>query len=100
LARSGEIAWPIRVYFGNPRAQNPGYDFEKTVSANMEPPPLRLEIAAGEPQRNPIYQAPPVAWSEQHPWLVYVVLGIASAVLLGIMGLLGKQALTRAPQSA
>ncbi len=95
FARSGEITWPVKVYFGNPKAQNPAYDFEKTVSPNVEPPPIRLEIAAGEPARNPTYQAPPVPWSEQHPWLVYVVLGIASAVLLCIMGVLGKQALTR-----
>jgi hypothetical protein len=98
FARSSVIAWPVKLYFGNPKAQNPAYDFEKTVSPNVEPAPIRLEIAASEPVRNPTYQAPPVPWSEQHPWLVYVVLGIASAVLLGIMGMLGKQALMRTPQ--
>ena len=34
-------------------------------------------------------------WSERHPWLVYVVLGIASVVLFALMALLAKQALAR-----
>jgi hypothetical protein len=92
FAKSAEIEWPVRVYFGNPAAQEPAYDFRKTVSPRAEA--VRLEVGS-DPQRNPVYQAPPVPWSERHPWLVYVVLGIASVVLFAIMALLAKQALAR-----
>ena len=95
FAKSEEIEWPVRVYFGNPGAQDPAYDFRKTVSPRVEPAPVRLEVGGGEPLRNSVYQAPPVPWSERHPWLVYVVLGIASVVLFALMALLAKQALAR-----
>jgi hypothetical protein len=93
--KSAEIQWPVKVYFGNPAAINPNYDFGKTLPNDLDPAPVRLHIAPGEAQRNPDYQAPPVPWSEQHPWLVYAVLGFASVVLLAIMGMLGKQAMAR-----
>jgi hypothetical protein len=94
FARSPGIAWPVRVYFGNPAAEEPRYDFRTTVTPSQVHP-YRLEISSAEVVQNPKYTPPAVAFSEQYPWLVYGVLGVASVVLLGIMGLLAKQALTR-----
>jgi hypothetical protein len=94
FARSAEIEWPVKVYCGNPAAQDPAYDFKTTV-APTRVTAFRLEISPGAGTLNPIYTPPPVAWSEQHPWLVYVVLGIASVVLFALMALLAKQALAR-----
>jgi hypothetical protein len=94
FARSADIAWPVRVCFGNPTAEEPRYDFRTTVTP-AQVNPFRLEIGYAEAMQNPNYTPPPVAFSERFPWLVYLVLGIASLVLFGIMGMLGKQALTR-----
>ena len=44
---------------------------------------------------NPIYQPVPKPWTERWPWLVYVVLSVASLILLGILGVLARAAIAR-----
>jgi hypothetical protein len=94
LATPEESAWPIRLYFGNPEAQAPHYDFEKTLPAQLEPAPTRAELAEGA-QANPDYVPPPKPLTERYPWLVYVVLSLASVVLVGLLGLLGREWIRR-----
>jgi hypothetical protein len=93
FAPPAELTPPMRLYFGNPDAAAPHYDFAETLPAVLEPPPLRGSL--NELTRNPEYQPPPRPWSERWPWLVYVVLSAASLALLGILGLLGREAIAR-----
>jgi hypothetical protein len=91
-----DLAGPLRLYFGNPQAQAPNYDFAASLPLTLDPPPAPLS-ADGAVQQNPDYRPTPKPWAERHPWLVYVVLGAASAVLLGVLGALARQALNRMP---
>jgi hypothetical protein len=84
---------PLRLYFGNPDAAPPHYDFAATLPEKLDPPPLRAEL--GEPQNNPDYRPPPRPLTERWPWLVYVVLGAASVVLLAVLAALAREAVAR-----
>ena len=86
-------ATPLRLYFGNPHAEAPHYDFAATLPARPEPPPAR--VTPGEVQRNPSYKAPPLALAERYPWLVDLALGGASLVLLLILATLATAAIRR-----
>jgi hypothetical protein len=71
----------MRLYYGNPRALAPRYD----LAARL-PVQVALERATLGPQHeNPLYRPEPKPFSERSPWLVYVVLGAAGAVLAGIL---------------
>ena len=50
---------------------------------------------AGGSMPNPTYRPPPLPWTERRPGLVYAVLGLASAALLVILGLLARDAVRR-----
>ena len=63
--------------------------------AALDPAPVRIPWAGAGKQDNPIYQPTPKPWTERWPWLVYMVLGVASVVLLGILIVLGRQAMAR-----
>ncbi len=93
---TAELTAPLRLYFGDPRAQQPQYDFAALLPARLEPPPQRVIL--GPLEANPTYQAPPKPLSERWPWLVYAVLGAASAVLLAILAALGRSAIARHDQ--
>ncbi len=93
IFRPADAQGPPRLYFGNPNAPAPGYDFARTLPAAIEPAPA--ETTLGARQANPDYRPPPKPWTERYPWAVYVVLGVASAVLLGLLGLLGREAIAR-----
>jgi hypothetical protein len=85
-----DLAQPLRLYFGNPNAGAPHYDFAATLPATFNPAPERGSLEGLT--RNPDYRPPPKPWTERWPWLVYVVLGSAAAVLLGVLGALGREA--------
>jgi hypothetical protein len=93
FAPTAELAAPLFLYFGNPAATAPHYDFAATLPAVLEPPPLRGSLT--ELRKYHDYQPPPRPWSERWPWLVYVVLSAASLALLGILTLLGREAIAR-----
>jgi hypothetical protein len=93
LANGPDLSPPLRLYFGNPNAEPPGYDFAANLPAVLEPPPARGTFGSIEP--NPNYQPAPKPWTERWPWLVYVVLGAASLVLLGILAALAREAISR-----
>ena len=92
LARRN-IAWPLRLYVGNPRAAEPHYDFAAGLAEVLSPAPNRAAI--GPPTANPTYRPEPKPWTDRWPWAIYVVLGTASLVLLALLGLLAREAVSR-----
>jgi hypothetical protein len=87
------VPGPLKLYFGNPTAQAPHYDFAEGLPEKLASVPVRTSL--GALTKNPEYRPPPKPWTERWPWLVYVVLGAASLVLLGILGVLGREAVNR-----
>jgi hypothetical protein len=69
----------LRLYYGNPDAQPPYYDFARNLPEQLSPKPARTTL--GPRQANPTYVPKPLPLTERWPWLVYVVLGSASLVL-------------------
>jgi len=70
-----------RLLFGNTRASTPVYDMARltdTVELDAASP-----ASIGVTAANPAYrdQAP---WSERHPWVLWVALGLAVVVLGGL----------------
>jgi hypothetical protein len=92
FAREG-VTEPVRLYTGNPRAEAPRYDFAENLPAVLTPAPQRAEIGHREP--NPDYQPEPKPWTERWPGLVYVVLGVSGAVLLAILVVLARKAMSK-----
>lgn len=82
FARSAELRGPLRLYFGNPQAEKPSYDFDRNLELPLQPAPTRLR--PGDRQENPAYQPEPLPLTERLPWLIYVLLGVA----VGTLGLL------------
>jgi len=95
FAATNDLAGPLRLYVGKPEAETPRYDFAAALPGNLVPPPLRLDVDKEAVRKNPTYRPPPLPWTERYPWLVYVVLSVASLALLGIMIPLSRQALAR-----
>ncbi|HTM54881.1 MAG TPA: DUF3999 family protein [Pirellulales bacterium] len=82
---------PLRLYYGNPQATSPHYDLERNLPLNIDPAPQRL--TPGEPRDNPDYEPAPLPLTERWPWLVYVVLGVASLSLALVIGSVGRAAI-------
>ena len=74
---------PLKLYFGNPNADEPHYDFEKELSAKLKAPVI--PAAVGSFVANPNYSPPPLPFTERLPWLIYLVLTISSVVLALIL---------------
>lgn len=71
-------AGDVQLYYGNPDARAPVYDFA-AILRRQAPLPETTPLV-GEWRRNPDYRSPaePVKpWSERHPALLYGVLGVA-----------------------
>jgi hypothetical protein len=88
-----DVALPLRLYVGNPRAAAPHYDFSADLPEVLNPAPVRAPI--GPQVANPSYRPEPKPWTERWPWVIYVVLGTASLVLLILLGLLAREAVSR-----
>ena len=69
----------LRLFYGNPAAAAPHYDFARNLPTRLEPAPPQLSL--GTRQENPTYQPQPLPWTERWPALIYVLLGLAIAVL-------------------
>ncbi|MBM4072482.1 MAG: DUF3999 domain-containing protein [Planctomycetes bacterium] len=82
---------PLRLYYGNPSAGAPNYDFQNRLPADIKPPPAAFTL--GKRESNPAYQPPPPTLHERMPWLIYVALAIASLALLAILAGLARTAL-------
>jgi hypothetical protein len=83
LFQNDGLAYPLRLYYGNPDAASPNYDYDQQGPETLQdaPPPLPLEPR----QLNPDYRAPELPVSERAPWLIYVVLAAAALALLWLL---------------
>jgi hypothetical protein len=97
---STDVQGPLHVYVGNPQAGAPRYDRIRLELEKLTSEPTRLEWANVQLVQNPEYHPEPLPLSERLPWLVYVVLGVASAVLLVLLLALAKQAMARSDSQA
>ncbi len=94
---SGEMKLPLRLYYGNPEAKPPGYDFAARLPKKLASTPVSMSV--GPQEKNPTYQPKPKPWTERFSWLIYVVLGLVNLVLLGLLIQLGRLAITRHDES-
>jgi hypothetical protein len=85
---SGQV---LRLYYGNPEAENPRYDFARNLPDQLDPQPNRAQL--GNQVENPIFVPAPLPLTERLPWLIYVVLGIAILVLGAILANLSRAAI-------
>ena len=67
----------------------PRYDLEKQLPAVMDPLPTVVTMAGR--QDNPAYQPPPPEFNEKYPWVIYLVLSVACAVLAFLLFRLGRE---------
>ncbi|MBC8356362.1 MAG: DUF3999 family protein [Planctomycetes bacterium] len=80
-----------KLYFGNPEAEDPGYDFARNLPKKLEPESDRATL--GGRVANPIYEPEPLPFTERWPWMVYLVLGLACLVLAAIATSLSRTAI-------
>ena len=92
FARPASEAGEPQLFFGNPNAELPNYDFARNLPAKLTPPPARSELKTAA--SNPNFVPPPPPFTERFPWLIYVVLGSVSAVLAGVIVSLSRAAIT------
>lgn len=83
LFEGGGLAYPLRLYYGNPDAAPPNYDYDKRIPAVLEQTPRILLLESR--QLNPDYRAPELPVTERAPWLIYVVLAAAGLALLWLL---------------
>ena len=88
-------AGPLKLYYGNAKASAPRYDFADALPRELPRAPVRLSLGAG--QSNPAYEPEPAPVSERAPWLIYVVLGLASLALFAVLWRLTRS-LTTTPE--
>jgi hypothetical protein len=87
LARVNSLA----LYYGNPEALPPEYDFARNLPERLQPAPDRGSLDT--PQPNPAFIPEPKPLTERWPWMVYVVLGAVSLVLAGLIVSVGRRAI-------
>ena len=80
----------LRLFFGNPKATPPHYDFEKTLPAQLNTTPVRTEV--GPAVSNPGFTPEPLPLTERVPWLIYLVLAASSLALAMILISLARTA--------
>ncbi len=97
FANGPEVQEPLRLSFGDPTAGEPGFDLARTLPINL--PVIPSQVTLGPVTENPEYRPPPKPWTERWPGLFYVALGSAGVVLLGLLGLIARQALARHDQT-
>lgn len=89
---------PLRLFFGNVRADAPHYDFEKELGAKLVKPANRATI--GSLIANPDYRPEPLPFTERVPWLIYVVLTISSLALAFILFSLARATMGMKPSKS
>ena len=92
FARPADDAGEPRLFFGNPLAELPVYDFARNLPVKLAPPPTRSELKAAA--RNTNFVPPPLPLTERFPWLIYVVLGSVTVVLAGVIVSLSRAAIS------
>ena len=89
--RPPDAAGPFRLYFGCPDAENPGYDYARTLPEPLTAVPTKAEPGGVFP--NPTYLPPRLPLTERSPLVTYFVFGIVAIVLMGILVLLARKAI-------
>jgi hypothetical protein len=64
---------PYFVYFGNPNARPPSYDFAQVLPPNSLP----AAAALGALEPNPLFRLPERPWTDRSPWLLNGALVVA-----------------------
>ena len=82
----------LQLYFGNPQAEPPNYDFARNLPLALPVPPTRATY--GQAQQNPNFVPPPKAFTERFPWLIYVVLSSVGVILAIVIISLARTAIT------
>jgi hypothetical protein len=85
-------AQPLQLYFGNPKATAPHYDFEKELWARQAFVPVRA-TTKGSVGSNPDFRPEPLPLTERAPWLIYLVLSLSSIALALILISLARTSL-------
>jgi hypothetical protein len=88
-------AGPLKLYYGYAKASAPRYDFADALPQELPQAPARLSL--GAEQANPTFEPEPAPVSERAPWLIYVVLGLASLTLFAVLWKLTRSLATREP---
>ena len=88
---SSQQSESCRLYFGNPDAEDPTYDFARNLPQRLTPEPTRA--ALGMRTANPLFEPEPLPLTERLPWLIYVVLSVACIVLAAIALSLSRAAI-------
>ncbi len=88
LPRSEQNESELRLYYGNPEATAPRYDFARNLPDRLEPAPVRTGL--GPRQDNPNYVPPPVPVTERWAGMIYVVLTAVSLVLAAVIFSVGR----------
>jgi hypothetical protein len=91
FAQPAEGSGETRLFFGNPLAELPVYDFARNLPPKLSPPPARSALAAAS--LNPSFVPPPKPFTERFPGLIYVVLSSVTFVLAGLIVSLSRTAI-------
>lgn len=86
----------LRLYYGNPDALPPAYDFARNLPDQLEPPPDRGSL--GPEQENPEFVPEPKPFTERWPGAIYAVLTTVAALLAGIVFSVGRRAVRQHDQ--
>src|SRR5687767_1207796 len=76
-------ALPLRLFYGNPKAEAPHYDFENELIAKLANTPVRIGV--GPATQNPNHVPEPLPFTERVSWLIYIVLAISVLALAVIL---------------
>lgn len=82
---------PLRLYFGNPKAESPNYDFARNLPAQLAVKPAVCELSSRN--GNPSYEPEPQPLTERAPWLIYGVLGVSSLAVAVVLADIGRKAI-------
>lgn len=91
FARPKHAGRAVYLYYGNPKAESPHYDFAGNLPARLAPEPSRAKL--GPREENPDYQPEPLPFTERWPWAIYVVLGSVGLVLAVMIASVSRRAI-------
>jgi hypothetical protein len=94
FARGDDLALPLRLCVGNPRAKPPRYDFAATLPESLAPLPARATLGEQQPSdiADPSDQGGAGGHGRALTWSLAIV-GVA--ILLGTLGLLARRLVLR-----
>jgi len=85
LFDASQVQPPLQLYYGNPTAGPPNYDYRATVPSVGELAAQPVQAFADPPEPYAEYVPPAKPLTERSPWLVYLVLTIACLALFVIL---------------